>query len=130
MLNYDHLYFHFSHKMSLKSVLLSINQSQNMSIILNLVPSNFDVLPPIRLGSNVLKFQFIVVESMADYLFVQVDIVTWFINLHRINKVFINNMCEEYINLITICTLHMPAKLASNLFGKMTSTNALVFVME
>ena len=55
--------------MSLKSVLLSINQSQNMSIILNLVPSNFDVLPPIRLASNVLEF--IVVESVADYLFVQ-----------------------------------------------------------
>ena len=124
------MYFYFSLKMSLKSVLLSINQSQNMSIILNLVPNNYDVPPPIRLASNVLKFQFIVVECMADYLFVQVDIVTWCINIHRINKVFINNMFEKYINLITICILHMPVNLASNLFGKMTSTNALVFVME
>ena len=116
--------------MSLKSVVLSINQSQSMSIILNLVPSNFDVPPPIRLAGNVLKFQFIVVESMADYLFVQVDIVTWCINICRINKVFINNIFEKYINLFTVCTLHMPANIASNLFRKMTSTNALVFVME
>ena len=122
------MYFYLSHEMSLKSASPSINQS--ISVILNVVLSNFDVLPPIRLTSNALKFQFIVVESMADYLVVQVAIVTWCINIHRINKVFINNMFEKYINLITICTLHMPANLASNLFGKMNRTNALVSDIE